>query len=108
MLQSGPVEVRKTEAFERWLRSVKDFQARARILARIVRLGGGHAGDARSVGSGVMELRIHFGPSFRIYFTRVGERVVMLLAGGDKSTQARDIAAAVVIAQRLKWELDES
>ena len=108
MLQSGQVEVRKTEAFERWLRSVRDFQARARILARVVRLGEGHAGDARSVGGGVMELRIHFGPGIRVYFARIGDRVVLLLGGGDKSTQARDIAAAVAVKQRLDGENDEN
>jgi len=102
MLQSALVEVRKTEGFERWFQGLKDKYARGRIAARLKRLAKGHAGDAKNVGLSVWELRVHAGPGYRVYFTRVGERIVLLLAGGDKSTQERDIAAAVAIARMVR------
>lgn len=80
--------------FKEWLQSLRDIPTRARIQSRIDRLRLGNFGDCVSVGSGVFELRIHFGPGYRVYFGRYGAQVVLLLCGGDKSTQTRDIANA--------------
>ncbi len=80
--------------FETWLGALRDKRSKARILARIDRLRLGNFGDCRSVGVGVYELRIHTGPGFRVYFGLMGSEVVLLLCGGDKSTQSRDIANA--------------
>ena len=80
--------------FKDWLRSLRDKQTKARIQSRIDRLRLGGFGDYQSVGDGVFELRIHFGPGYRVYFGLLGAQVVLLLCGGDKSTQARDIADA--------------
>jgi putative addiction module killer protein len=96
------VEVRQTEGFGRWLRRLADRQAKAKILVTVQRMEQGHFGDAKSVGPGVMETRIHVGPGYRLYYTRRGGTLVILLAGGDKSTQARDIARAVGLAAQLK------
>lgn len=104
MIQSQASEIRKTEGFEAWIRGLKDAQARNRIHIRLKRLGQGHTGDAKSVGLGVWELRFHFGPGYRIYFTRVDDRIIVLLAGGDKATQERDIAAAIQLARSLRKE----
>ena len=83
-----------SEPFTQWLRGLRDETTRNRIRQRIARVRLGNFGDARSVGEGVQELRIPFGPGFRVYFGREGDRVVILLCGGDKSTQARDIERA--------------
>jgi putative addiction module killer protein len=96
------VEVRQTEGFGRWLRRLADRQAKAKILVTVQRMEQGHFGDTKSVGPGVMETRIHVGPGYRLYYTRRGATLVILLAGGDKSTQARDIARAVGLAAQLK------
>jgi putative addiction module killer protein len=93
------LDVFKSEAFDQWLLGLKDRLARIRVLARIDRLAAGNAGDAKPVGAGISELRIDHGPGYRVYFMRRGERLVLLLCGGDKSTQATDIAAAKVIAR---------
>lgn len=95
-------EVRKTEAFATWLDGLSDFIARARILARIERLRGGNFGDWKSVGEGIGELRIDTGPGYRVYFTRRGNEIIVLLAGGDKQSQARDIPKAKAMAKQLK------
>lgn len=95
------IEVRKTEFFVRWLDGVRDIQARARVLARIERLIGGNPGDAKAVGEGVFELRIDYGPGYRVYFKRRGRDLVILLAGGDKGRQARDIQIALRMARNL-------
>jgi len=95
------VEVLQTEVFDRWLRRLRDRQARARIQVRIDRLALGLTGDVKPVGEGISELRIDYGPRYRIYFVRHGEATVVLLAGGDKTTQARDIAAAHALARSL-------
>jgi putative addiction module killer protein len=95
------IELRKTEAFAKWLDGLHDIRARARILVRIERLAAGNPGDIRAVGEGVSELRIDFGPGYRVYYKKHGRKVVILLAGGDKSTQARDIKAALRLAQNL-------
>ena len=83
-----------TEPFTNWLRSLRDGKTRGRIRQRIARVRLGNFGDARSVGDGVQEVRIPFGPGFRIYFGREGDSIVILLSGGDKSTQTRDIDRA--------------
>ena len=94
-------KVRQTETFARWFEGLPDQQARARILVRIRRLSLDNPGDVRAVGEGVSELRVAWGPGYRVYFTRRGPALVILLAGGDKRTQARDIRAAVELARNL-------
>jgi putative addiction module killer protein len=95
------VEVRQTERYAKWFASLRDRQARARIDARIRRLSLGNPGDARPVGEGVSELRIDYGPGYRVYFIRRGDKLVILLAGGDKRTQERDIKLAIELARGL-------
>ncbi len=95
-------EVYKTEEFARWFKKLRDRQAKSRILARIDRLEQGHFGDMESVGDGVHELRLFYGPGYRIYFTRRSSVVVILLTGGDKSSQSKDIAKAKELAQQLE------
>ena len=95
------VEVRRTELFARWLDDLKDLRARARVQARIERLRTGNPGDVEPVGEGVSELRIHYGPGYRVYFTRIENEVVILLAGGIKRTQKRDIKKAMQLAKNL-------
>jgi putative addiction module killer protein len=94
-------EIRKTEVFAQWLDGLRDIHARARIQARIERLAAGNAGDVKSVGAGVSELRIDYGPGYRVYFTKYGRDIVILLAGGDKRTQPADIKTALRLAQNL-------
>ncbi len=98
------LELRRTSAFETWLTGLRDRRGRAKIAARIDRLALGHAGDVAPVGQGVSELRLHFGPGYRVYFLRRGINVVVLLGGGDKATQKRDIAAALEAAENLEDE----
>ena len=95
------IEVRKTEVFVQWLDGLRDIQARARVQARIERLATGNPGDVEPVGAGVSELRIDYGPGCRVYFKRRGRELIILLAGGDKSTQAKDIKAALRYARDL-------
>ena len=95
------IEVRQTEAFSKWLRKLRDRQARARIQTRIDRLQLGLAGDVRPVGEGVSELRIDYGAGYRVYFVQRGRELVILLAGGDKRTQNRDIKTAIELARNL-------
>ena len=95
------IEVRKTEVYARWLDGLRDARARARVLVRVERLAAGNPGDVRPVGEGVSELRIDYGPGYRVYFTKQGRTVVILLAGGDKRTQDRDIATALRLARNL-------
>ena len=95
------LEIRKTETFAHWLNGMSDLQARARIQVRIERLAAGNAGDVKAVSEGVSELRIDYGPGYRIYFTMRKHTVVILLAGGDKSTQASDIRMALRLARNL-------
>ena len=95
------IEIRKTEVFARWLDGLRDLRARARVQVRIERLASGNRGDARTVGEGVSELRIDYGPGYRVYFTNHGATVVILLAGGDKRTQAADIRTAIRLARDL-------
>ncbi len=95
------IEVRKTELFARWLDNLNDLQARARIQVRIERLAAGNPGDVEPVGEGVSELRINYGPGYRVYFRKRGRELIILLAGGDKSTQPGDIKAALRLARNL-------
>ena len=95
------LEVRQTETFAAWFRRLRDRQARARIQARIDRLTLGNPGDVKPIGEGVSELRIDHGPGYRVYFVREGEVLIVLLAGGDKRTQARDIQTALALARGL-------
>ena len=95
------IEIRQTDLFARWIDSLRDRQARARILVRIRRLSLGNPGDVRPVGEGISEMRIDYGPGYRVYFARRGEELVVLLAGGDKRTQDRDIQAARDLARNL-------
>lgn len=94
--------IRQTATFRRWERKVRDNRARALIAARIFRLANGLPGDVKTIGQGVCELRIHHGPGYRIYFKRVGDEVVILLSGGDKSSQQRDIERAKKLAADLE------
>ena len=95
------IEIRKTEVFAKWLDGLHDIRARARILVRIERLAAGNPGDVKSVSEGVSELRIDYGPGYRVYYKKQGQKVVILLAGGDKSTQAKDIKTALRLARNL-------
>jgi putative addiction module killer protein len=95
------IEIRQTERFVRWFGSLRDSQARMRIQARIRRLTLGNFGDVKPVGEGVSELRIDYGPGYRVYFIQRGDALVVLLAGGDKGTQDRDIAIARVMARKF-------
>jgi putative addiction module killer protein len=95
------IEIRKTALFAQWLDGLRDLQARARVQARIERLADGNPGDVEPVGEGVSELRINYGPGYRVYFRKRGRALIILLAGGDKTTQARDIKAALRLARNL-------
>ena len=96
------VEVRQTERFARWLEDLRDLRARARVQARIERLIGGNPGDIKPVGSGVSELRSNYGPGYRVYFKQKGSTLIILLAGGDKASQPRDIDEALSLARQIK------
>lgn len=96
------VEILKSAAFDDWLSGLRDVRARVRIQVRIDRFAAGNPGDAKSVGEGVSELRIDYGPGYRVYYTRIGQVVVVLLCGGDKTTQAEDIIQAKRIAKEWK------
>jgi len=95
-------QLAETDAFHRWLGSLPDRRAKARILDRIKRASNGNFGDAKPVGSGVSEMRVDHGPGYRVYFFRRGKELVILLCGGDKKTQRADIAAAI----RMKDEIE--
>lgn len=95
------VEVRQTDVFVAWFEGLKDSAARARITARIRRLSLGNPGDVKPVGQGVSEMRIDYGPGYRVYFVQRGEALVILLCGGDKRDQSRDIARALELAKEV-------
>jgi len=98
------VEIRRTPIYKNWLSKLKDGVARARIITRVDRLEEGNSGDSRSVGSGVVELRINFGPGYRVYYIQRGEIYILLLCGGDKSTQSKDIERAKLLAATFEDE----
>ncbi len=95
------VEVRKTNAFASWLDNLRDIRARARVQARIERLIAGNSGDTKPVGEGVSEMRIDYGPGYRVYFIHRGQELIILLAGGEKKTQQADIQIAKRLASNL-------
>ena len=94
-------EVRKTEIYAKWLDGLRDNRARARVLFRVERLATGNPGDVRPVGERVSELRIDYGPGYRVYFKQQSRTIVVLLAGGDKRTRSRDIETALRLARNL-------
>ena len=96
------LEVRETHEFSKWLRNLRDGHARSRILVRIARLAHGNAGDVQPVGDGISELRINYGPGYRVYYVQRGTRYILLLAGGSKSTQDSDIAEAKRLADKYE------
>ncbi len=93
------IELKQTETFRKWWRSLKDERAVGIIFARLDRLAYGHAGDAEPVGDGISELRIHHGPGYRVYFQNRGSTLIILLCGGDKNSQAKDIRRAKRLAE---------
>jgi putative addiction module killer protein len=95
------IEVRQTGEFAEWLAALRDSKARARIGERLRRLRLGHLGDVKPIGGGISELRVHYGPGYRLYLVRRGERLIVLLCGGDKSSQERDIKRAKALAEEL-------
>jgi putative addiction module killer protein len=95
------IEIRKTDQFAKWLDNLRDVNAKARILVRIERLASGNAGDVKPVGEGISEIRIDYGPGYRVYFTKRGGEVIFLLAGGDKSSQSVDIKTVLRLARNL-------
>ncbi len=95
------IEIRQTDVYSKWFDGLRDRAAQVRIDVRIRRLSLGNPGDVKSAGKGVSELRIDYGPGYRVYFTKHGDAVVILLAGGDKRTQERDIQKALDLAQNL-------
>lgn len=95
------IEICKIEIFAKWIDGLQDIHARARIQARIERLAMGNPGDVKPVGEGVLEMRIDHGPGYRVYFIKRERAMIILLAGGDKSTQAKDIKTAIRLARNL-------
>ena len=94
-------EVRKTNVYARWLDSLRDARARARVLVRVERLAAGNPGDVRPVGEGVSALRIDYGPGYRVYYKKQGHTIVILLAGRDKRTQSDDVKTALRLARNM-------
>ena len=92
------MRIRKTSVYKKWIKGLQDSRARYRILTRIKRLEDGNPGDCYPIGEGLSEMRIHYGPGYRVYFKDTGKEIVILLCGGDKSTQQQDIARAKQIA----------
>lgn len=95
------IEVRETEVFSAWLANLRDVRAKAEVARRVRRLALGNPGDVKPVGEGVSELRIHYGPGYRVYHARRGDVLIILLCGGDKSGQSRDIALALKLAKEV-------
>jgi putative addiction module killer protein len=96
------IEVVRSSEFDEWIRALRDQRARAKVQARILRLALGNPGDVRPVGEGISEMRIDYGPGYRLYFVAIGKKLVVLLCGGDKTSQQRDIDSAKAIAKRWK------
>ena len=97
-------EIRETEVFKTWFAGLRDSRARYRILTRIKRLAAGNPGDVKPVGEGVSEMRIDYGPGYRVYYKDTGKEIIILLCGGDKRTQQADIAEAQKIARQYEEE----
>lgn len=97
-------QVIRTDVFDDWLKGLRDLKGRARVDMRIRRLADGNPGDVRPVGKGVSELRVDVGPGYRVYYATKGDEIILLLAGGDKSTQTRDIEKALVLWEDWKAE----
>lgn len=95
------MEIQKTETYSQWIDALRDEKGRAKILARVERLAAGNPGDVAPVGEGVSELRIDFGPGYRVYYKKRGKEIIILLAGGDKSSQEKDIEKAKELARNL-------
>lgn len=102
------MEIIRSASFDKWLRGVRDKQAKARVLARVRRLGLGNPGDVRPIGQGLSELRIAYGPGYRVYYLQHGSIIIVLLCGGDKSTQSADIAKAKTVAKAWRQSQQES
>jgi putative addiction module killer protein len=96
------ITLQETEAFTAWMEGLRDARAKARIAQRLDRLARGNSGDAKSVGDGISEMRIDYGPGYRVYYCRHGAVLIVLLCGGDKSTQRKDIKVAKQLAKELK------
>ena len=96
------IEIRRTQAYEDFIEGLRDAEAKIKISARIFRLANGNAGDVAPVGGGISELRLHFGPGYRVYFKQRGKVLIILLCGGDKATQDRDIKRAKQLADDLE------
>lgn len=94
--------IQQTATFAKWLSGLRDMRAKARIIARVRQAEHGNLGDTKSVGGGVSEMRIDVGPGYRLYYTRRGEILIILLIGGDKSTQEKDIKRAQAMLQELE------
>lgn len=94
-------EIRKTEIFAKWIDKLADVKARAKVQVRIERLAMGNPGDVAPVGESVSELRIDYGPGYRVYYKKHGKEIIILLAGGDKNSQAKDIKIALALAKNL-------
>lgn len=97
-------EIVQTESFRRWEQNLKDRRTKTIIASRLFRLANGLAGDIRPVGEGISELRIHLGPGYRVYFKDQGNCIIVLLCGGDKSSQARDILMAKMLSNVSQWQ----
>lgn len=95
------IEVRRTAVFTKWFDGLRDQNARMRIVTRIRRMEVGNPGDVKAVGEGVSEVRIDYGPGYRLYFIQQGQELIILLCGGDKSSQSRDIASAKQMAKEI-------
>ena len=95
------MRIRKTEHYVKWLDNLRDIKARSRILVRVERLAAGNPGNVKPIGEGVSELRINYGPGYRVYFKNAGRELVILLAGGVKRTQTGDIKTALQLARNL-------
>ena len=96
------MELYETEVYLNWLESLRDLRAKTRISARVERLLSGNPGDVRPVGEGVSELRVNFGPGYRVYYWQRGNEMVVLLAGGDKDSQGRDISRAIELSRQYR------
>lgn len=96
------MEIRKSETFARWLDRLKDPKAKAKVLVRITRLADGNPGDVKPVGKGISEMRIPYGPGYRVYFILQGNQLIILLAGGSKKTQSKDIQTAITLMENLE------